>query len=95
MSDGDGRPRVFVLVRPGSRASEIRRWLRALLPTAILVATPAALPPDGPYDLVTIDADATDPGPLSIADAIARDLQSRADASAEAVADATPAGGRR
>lgn len=95
MSDEGDHRTMFVLVRPGSRTGEIRRWLRALLPTAILVATPAALPPDGPYDLVTIDADATDAGPLSIVDAIARDLLSRTDAGAKTIANATPSGGRR
>lgn len=82
MSEKSGGPALVVVVRPGSRAGQIRRWLRALLPTAVLVAAPAALPPGDGYEVVTLDADAeaAEAGPLSLAHAIARDLRSRAEA---------------
>jgi hypothetical protein len=83
MSGKQGGPSLVVVVRPGSRAREIRRWLRVLLPSAILVATPAALPTGDAYEVVTVDADAdaADAGPLSIARAITRDLHARVEVS--------------
>lgn len=86
MREAAGR-RVVVVVRGGSRAREIKRWLRALLPTAILVASPGALPLGDTCDacdVVTLDADAADAGPLSLAAAITRGLRSRTEGEAPA-----------
>jgi hypothetical protein len=72
--------RVVVVVRGGARAREIKRWLRALLPTAVLVASPGALPlgdAGDACDVVTVDGEAADAGPLSLAATIARGLRSR------------------
>lgn len=69
--------RVRLVVRPGlapARVRAIARWLRAFVPAAVLVLTPAgtlADDDDGP-DTVTLDADAIPSGPLSLADLLAR-----------------------
>jgi hypothetical protein len=68
------RETVVVLVRSSTnfrRSDEILSWLRRLLPTALLVIAPAALP-SAAEDVITIDADAVESGPLSLADALAR-----------------------
>ncbi|HEY6098123.1 MAG TPA: hypothetical protein VIW03_01745 [Anaeromyxobacter sp.] len=72
----EARPTVIVRVRPDTsprRAAEILRWIRCLLPAAMLVVTQAP-PPAPPYDddVVSIDADDVESGPLSIAAALAR-----------------------
>ncbi|HET7755419.1 MAG TPA: hypothetical protein VFK85_16055 [Anaeromyxobacteraceae bacterium] len=69
--------RVYVLVQAGRRpgaAKKIMRWVRALLPSAVLLATPGALPTaeDDDAVVVSIDADDVVSGPLALADAIAR-----------------------
>jgi len=71
---------TVIVVRGGtnsSRSSEIRRWLRVLLPTALLVMSPAVAPFGEAYDVIIVDVDASDPGPLALADAIVRDRESR------------------
>jgi hypothetical protein len=78
---GDGVRTVVVVVHPGTnphRPAEILRWLRWLLPAALLVVAPAAVPLGDAYDVITIDADAVESGPLSLADAIARGREDRA-----------------
>jgi hypothetical protein len=73
-----GDDRVFVLVRSGRRpeaSQAIMRWLRFLLPAAVLLSAPAGLPPDvenGDVVVISIDADEVASGPLALADAIAR-----------------------
>jgi hypothetical protein len=70
--------RIFVLMRPGGRpgaAQAITRWLRFLLPAAVLLSSPAALPPEAEEDaavVISVDIDDEDSGPLALADAIAR-----------------------
>lgn len=70
--------RLVVSLRPGAsprRAGEVARWIRALLPAAILLVGPAAplpSPGGGDDEVITIDADAVQSGPLAIADAIVR-----------------------
>lgn len=69
--------RVVVVVRPGSsqrRASEVLRWLRWLVPAAILLVAPAPLPPgDADTTTVSVDVDEVASGPLSVADALLRE----------------------
>lgn len=69
--------RVVLVVRPGSsrrRASEVLRWVRWLVPAAVLLVSPAPLPA-GEVDATTIcvDVDEVASGPLSVADALLRD----------------------
>jgi hypothetical protein len=71
---------VVLLVRPGAnprRASEIGRWLRALVPAALILVSsvPIAVQPDD--DVVTVSADDVDAGPLSVAAALARAREHR------------------
>jgi hypothetical protein len=84
---------VVVVVKQGAsprRSAELLRWLRCLLPAALLVVSPAALPvSDGP-DVVTLDADAAaDAGPLAVAASIVE----KARAGAHPVPVATGSGG--
>ena len=75
VGEKSGKP-LLVVVRPGTnprRSGQLLRWLRWLLPTALLVVAPAAPPLGDAYDVITVDADAVESGPLSLADAIARD----------------------
>jgi hypothetical protein len=67
------RRKVVVLLHAGRRAETLLGWLRQMLPAAILLATPAALPalPSAPEDALVVDAQDID-SPLSLADAIAR-----------------------
>lgn len=65
---------VVLVVRPGAnprRASEVRRWIRALVPAALILVSsvPLAAAPD---DVVTVSADEVDAGPLAVAAALAR-----------------------
>ena len=72
------RERIYVVVRPGrqSGASDVvLRWLRLLLPAAVLLSAPAAMPGDADDEdtiIISVDADDVASGPLSLADAIAR-----------------------
>ena len=74
-------PVVRVLVRPGTnprRPAAIARWVRWMLPAALLIfsdVTPDALPGDD--DVITLDADDVDAGPLSVASAIQKALVRR------------------
>ena len=72
---GRGDPTVVLAVRPGTslrRSSRISRWVRALLPSALLVVS-AAPPASTADDVITLDVDAVaDAGPLSVAAALAR-----------------------
>ena len=71
--------RLVVSLRPGAsprRAGEVARWIRVLVPAAILLVGSAIPPPSfggGDADeVITIDVDAVQSGPLAIADAIVR-----------------------
>lgn len=66
------RRTLGVAVRAGDprRAREVLRWVRWLLPAAILLVGPAPSPEVD--EVITIDADAVQSGPLSVADALVR-----------------------
>jgi hypothetical protein len=67
--------KLVVAVRPGAsprRSAEVLRWVRWLLPTAILLVGPAALPDPDTAEVITIDVDSIESGPLSLADALVR-----------------------
>jgi hypothetical protein len=70
---GTGRGRVVVVVRPGRRTGVVLRWLRQLLPAAVLLVTPATAPApeaeDG--DVLLVESDEVD-SPLQLADLLAR-----------------------
>lgn len=74
----DSAPVVRVLVRPGTnprRPAVIARWVRWLLPAALLIVsevTPDTVTADD--DDITLDADDVDTGPLAIASAIQKAL---------------------
>lgn len=71
---------TVVVVHAGTSprgSSEILRWLRVLMPTALFVMSPGVAPLDEAYDVINIDADASDLGPLALADAIVRDRENR------------------
>ncbi len=75
----DGR-RLVVAVRPGSkpgRSGEVLRWIRRLLPAAILLVGTPALPPADADEVISIDVDAVESGPLSLADALVRARRGR------------------
>lgn len=70
-------PTVVLLVRPGTsarRSSRVSRWVRALLPTALLVVSAAPLSSgNDDDDVITLDVDAVaDAGPLSLAAELVR-----------------------
>jgi len=74
MKDADSR-RV-IAVRPGSnprRAREVIRWIRCLLPAAVLLVGPPSWPEGDADGVISIDVDAVVSGPLALADALARD----------------------
>ena len=62
---------VLVRVRSGTRARDVLRWLRWLVPTALLVTVPASAPLAAAADALAIDADSVE-SPLSLAEALAR-----------------------
>ncbi len=64
---------LVVLVRPGGRAGVVLRWLRQLLPGALLVVATPATVVDPRWDLITLDADDDATSPLAIAVALAKE----------------------
>jgi len=73
----DERPAVVVIVRPATplqTSRQILKWLRWLLPAALLIVSDAPLTGVADVDrVITIDADAVESGPLSVADALTRE----------------------
>ena len=66
--------KVVVVVRPGRRTGPVLAWLRLLLPAAVLLVSPAALPAAGAgagegYAIV-VEADGID-SPMALARALA------------------------
>ncbi len=71
---------VVLVVRPGAsprRASESRRWIRALVPAALILVSSAPIDAGAADDVVTISADDVDGGPLAVAAALSRLRQDR------------------
>ena len=67
---------VVVLVKAGKsprRTVQVLRWVRWLVPAALLVVSSAVVPVGDADGVITIDADSVESGPLSVADALARD----------------------
>ncbi|ACG74680.1 conserved hypothetical protein [Anaeromyxobacter sp. K] len=75
----------MVIVRRGAsprRLAAVLRWVRALVPAAVLVVDPGAGPLpsresrwDGDDEVIVIDADDIASGPLSLAAALLRGAQ--------------------
>ncbi len=73
-------PKLVVAVRPGSkpgRLGEVLRWIRWLLPAAVLMVGTPALPPGDAGEVISVDVDAVESGPLSLADALVRQGRGR------------------
>jgi hypothetical protein len=67
--------RLVIVVRPardGRRLREVLRWIRSMVPAAVLLVAPAAPPTDLPDDarVIQVDADGVD-GPLAVASRLA------------------------
>ncbi len=71
---GPNRPVIVVLTKatPAARRRVLLRWLRALVPAALLVVSRAPIEVPGADDVITLNADTIDSGPLAVADAIVR-----------------------
>ncbi|HET9594439.1 MAG TPA: hypothetical protein VFP65_02610 [Anaeromyxobacteraceae bacterium] len=70
----DGNPTMVVVVRPADtprKSIEVLRWLRWLLPAALLVVSAGETVALGDQ-VITIDAEEIESGPLSLADALER-----------------------
>lgn len=76
------KEKVVVVVRAGRnprRTLQVLRWVRWLLPAALLVVSSAVMPAVEAEDVITIDAESVASGPLAVADALARDHRPRAE----------------
>lgn len=71
---------MVLRMKSGTRqVATLVRWIRAMLPAALLVVAPLDGPVvDVPEDAITVDADAVRSGPLSLADAVMRAARSLA-----------------
>ncbi len=70
-------PKRIVVLRAGGAnpagVSVLARWIRAMLPTVLLIVAPAgASAPETPDDAISLDAQEIESGPLSVADALVR-----------------------
>ncbi len=66
---------VVVVVKQGagpSRLAAVLRWVRWLLPAALLIVAPTPLVRADTDDVITLNADAVDSSPLAVADAIVK-----------------------
>lgn len=67
---------VVLLVRPGAspqRARELRRWIRALVPAALILVSSVPIEAGAAEGVVvTVCADEVEAGPLAVAAALAR-----------------------
>ncbi len=75
--DGAGERISTVVLVVGSgtnprRPAEIMRWVRALLPAALILVSSAPASVPASDDVVTVNVDEVDAGPLAIAAALAR-----------------------
>ena len=70
----EGKPTIVVVVRPANtpkKSIEVLRWLRWLLPAALLVVSAGETVALGDQ-VITLDAEEIESGPLSVADALER-----------------------
>jgi hypothetical protein len=67
-------PVVLVVRGPTCRRrdGEIRRWIRALVPTALVLVSSVPIDLRAVDDLVTVTSEDVDAGPLAVAVALAR-----------------------
>jgi hypothetical protein len=66
---------VVVVVKPGRtprRTIQVLKWVRWLVPAALLIVSGGVMPVADASGVITIDADSVESGPLSVADALAR-----------------------
>ncbi len=72
----DPPKRIVVLRAAGANPAGVRamaRWIRAMLPTVLLIIAPAGTTaPETPDDAIALDAQEIESGPLSVADALVR-----------------------
>lgn len=76
------RPVVVLRTSPasGAHAKALARWVRAMLPAALLVIAPPGAPvSDLPDDVIALDAQDLDSGPLAVADALVRARRGQSD----------------
>ncbi|HET6440407.1 MAG TPA: hypothetical protein VFG59_20275 [Anaeromyxobacter sp.] len=78
MSD---EPRVVVVVLTSSpsdpRPAALLRWIRYLLPAALLIVSGSPTLPNDASEVITLSADAVESSPLAVADAIVKALGGR------------------
>jgi hypothetical protein len=71
------QPRLVIVVKPApgrTRLPEVLRWVRALVPSALLLVAPVNLPDLGEDQVIQLDcADGLD-GPLAVATQLGRHL---------------------
>jgi len=70
-------PRLVIVVRPTPsrrRLPEVLSWLRALVPTALLLVAPVSLPDLADDDVIQLDCSDGLDGPLAVASMLARHL---------------------
>jgi len=66
---------LIIVVRPGEdrrRAGEVIRWIRRLLPAAVLLVAPVQLPADATAEVISVDVETVESGPLSLAETLLR-----------------------
>ena len=71
----ESKETVVVVVKPGRtprRTTQVLKWVRCLVPAALLVVSGGVVPVAAASDVITIDADSVESGPLAVADALAR-----------------------
>ena len=69
--------RLVIVIRPAAdrrRLPELLRWLKALVPTAILLVAPVTLPDPSEAELVELDCADGLESPLGVVSALARQL---------------------
>ncbi len=70
--DMSREPRVVVVVARQAPPVALLRWIRWLLPAAMLIVSPVPLVRADVDDVITLVADAVESSPLAVADAILR-----------------------
>ncbi|HEX9051900.1 MAG TPA: hypothetical protein VF841_15325 [Anaeromyxobacter sp.] len=71
---------VVLVVAEGTsprRSGEMMRWVRALLPAALILVSSAPLAAPTSDDVITVNVDEVDAGPLAVAAALGRTRSGR------------------